>query len=163
MGAWRRTTACEHTRRWISLALDGETSELEAAAVRRHVGRCADCARLAVELGGLTERLRATPLDEPRRPLTVPAGRTRTFRRPVQRRVALAAAFAVSVASAVAVISVPSPSTLLVQSSALRFTNANEEIEFAQSKNLTLEPFLGSLGVNAFAVEVPVFSERALR
>jgi predicted anti-sigma-YlaC factor YlaD len=159
MGGWRRTTACERARRWLSLSLDGETSDLEAAALDRHLERCPTCAGFAAELGGFTELLRSVPLAEPRRSLSLPPRRTRKLR-PLSRRVALAAAFAVSVGSAFAILSVPGPSALLVPSSALRFASTHEELEFAQSKNLTLEPFLGA---NAFAVEVPVFSERALR
>jgi anti-sigma factor RsiW len=162
MGGWRRTTACERARRWISLGLDGETSELEDAAVQRHLGRCDACASLAVELGALTELLRAVPLDEPRRALSVPTVHPQRVRA-LQRRFALAAALAVSVASAVAVLTVPSPSGLLVPSSALRFANAHQELQFAQSKNLTLEPFLGASGETVLGVEVPVFSQRALR
>jgi predicted anti-sigma-YlaC factor YlaD len=162
MGGWRRTTACERARRWISLDLDAETSELEDAALQRHLERCTACASLAEELRGLTEVLRAAPLDEPRRSLPALGARIRRPR-PARRRIALVAAFAVSVGSAVAILSVPSPSGLIVPSSALRFANAHEEIEFAQSKNLSLEPFLGSSEASVLAIAVPVFSQRALR
>jgi hypothetical protein len=142
--------------------LDAETSELEGAALHRHLERCPTCASLAAEQRGLTELLRAAPLEEPQRTLSVHgAGARKAW--PARRRIALAAAFAVSAASAVAILSVPSPSGLLVPSSALSFANAHEEIEFAQSKNLTLEPFLGSNGVSVLAEAVPVFSQRALR
>lgn len=162
MGGWRRTTACERSRRWISLGLDGETSDLEDAALRRHLERCTACAGLAAEVEGFTELLRKAPLDEPVAPPRAPFARRRGAR-PGPRRLALAAACAVTIGSAVAVLSVPSPSNLLVPSSALRFANTHEELEFAQSKNLTLEPFLGAAGQRALSAEVPLFSQRALR
>ncbi len=162
MGGWRRTTACERSGRWISLGLDGETSDLEEAALRRHLERCASCAGRAAEIGGFTRLLRAAPLDEPERPLSVSGARVRPVR-PRPRRVALAAVIAASVASAVAILAVPGPPGLLVQSSALRFTSTHEEITFAQSKHLSLEPFLASVDPSMLLVEVPAFSQRALR
>ena len=142
--------------------MDAETSELEDAALHRHLEWCTTCAALATELRGVTELLRGASLVEPRRAFSVDRARVRRAW-PARRPIALAAAFAVSVASAIAILSVPSPSGLLVPSSALRFANAHQEIEFAQSKNLTLEPFLGSSEAGVLAIAVPVFSQRALR
>jgi len=163
MGGWRRTTPCERARKWISLRLDGEISHLDDAALTRHLERCAECSGAAAEVAGITELLRVSDLDEPERPFELPG--TRWGRRPARRRIAIAAAaFVVTVGSAVAVISVPSPSGLLVpSSSALRFANTRQEIEFVQNKNLTLEPF-PSLGVaESLEAAVPAFSQRALR
>jgi predicted anti-sigma-YlaC factor YlaD len=57
--------ACERARSWVSLALDDELSQLEQAALRAHLGRCGACAALSLELGALTQGLRAAPLERP--------------------------------------------------------------------------------------------------
>jgi predicted anti-sigma-YlaC factor YlaD len=74
---------CEHTRARVSLALDGELSQVERAHLRAHVGRCTDCAAYARDLDGLTQELRAAPLQRPHG--RVPARR----RRPAARRLQL--------------------------------------------------------------------------
>jgi predicted anti-sigma-YlaC factor YlaD len=164
MGGWRRTTACERTRLWLSLALDSEISDLEEAAVRRHVERCTTCAIIAAEFRGITEVLRAEPLDEPRRRFAVPVRCSRRSRLATRRVGFAAAAFAVSVASAVAVISLPSkPELVMPTTSALQFDNGREAAQFAQRKEHALEPFLGVDDAPASPAEVPVFSQRALR
>ena len=65
---------CDRTRAQVSLALDGELSQVERALLRAHVGRCTDCAAYARDLDGLTQELRAAPLQRPR-------GRVPTCRR----------------------------------------------------------------------------------
>jgi hypothetical protein len=130
--------------------------------VERHIERCTPCATLAAEFRGITEVLRTAPFDEPRHRFSVPGTRAR-WPRPINRRIGLAAAFAVSVASVVAVISMPSSPELVPASSALQFQNGREATEFAQHKEHALEPFLGVQDTPASGVEVPVFSERALR
>jgi predicted anti-sigma-YlaC factor YlaD len=61
---------CERARAWVSLGLDGELSQVEQALLRAHVGRCTPCAGFARDLGGLTHRIRSTPLERPHgRPL----------------------------------------------------------------------------------------------
>ena len=40
---WWRTNACERAMQWISLELDGELSQLERAALGRHIDGCARC------------------------------------------------------------------------------------------------------------------------
>jgi anti-sigma factor RsiW len=47
---------------WVSLALDGELSEIEQVSLRAHVGRCAACAAFEGDMGALTTELRAAPL-----------------------------------------------------------------------------------------------------
>jgi predicted anti-sigma-YlaC factor YlaD len=74
---------CERTRARASLALDGELSQVERAHLRAHVGRCTDCAAYARDLDGLTQELRAAPLQRPHG--RVPARR----RRPAARRLRL--------------------------------------------------------------------------
>ena len=74
---------CDYARARASLALDGELSQVERAHLRAHVGRCTDCAAYARDLDGLTQELRAAPLQRPRG--RVPARR----RRPGARRLQL--------------------------------------------------------------------------
>jgi predicted anti-sigma-YlaC factor YlaD len=57
---------CERTRARVSLALDGELSQVERALLRAHVGRCTECAAFARDLDGLTQELRAAHLERPR-------------------------------------------------------------------------------------------------
>jgi predicted anti-sigma-YlaC factor YlaD len=64
MGAVR-TAKCERVRSLVSLGLDGELSQIEQAALRAHVGRCAACAEFALDLEALTTELRTAPLERP--------------------------------------------------------------------------------------------------
>ena len=80
----------------LSLRLDGEISEFEEARLEEHLRSCADCRALAGELEGLTETLRATPLEEP----------GIAFRPPRRRYVGAYAVRAVSATAAVAVMAV---------------------------------------------------------
>src|SRR5476651_776518 len=148
MGLRRGTKACERTRRWISLHLDGEISDLEEAALRRHLERCAACGSLATELAGLTGLLRAAPLEEPRRSLAPEYARGRR-RRPARRRLGVALALAASIGSVVAILSVPTTPELGPPTSALQFGNGREAIQFELHKAHTLEPFLGVPGAIA--------------
>ena len=74
---------CEYARARASLALDGELSQVERAHLRAHVGRCTQCAAYARDLDGLTQELRAAPLQRPHG--RAPARR----RRPRARRLQL--------------------------------------------------------------------------
>jgi predicted anti-sigma-YlaC factor YlaD len=57
---------CERARRWVSLGLDGELSQVESARLGAHVGRCAECAEFARDVDALTQELRAMPSSRPR-------------------------------------------------------------------------------------------------
>jgi anti-sigma factor RsiW len=57
---------------WVSLALDGELSEIEHVSLRAHVGRCATCAAFEHDVDTLTLELRNAPLVPP---ATAGAGR----------------------------------------------------------------------------------------
>jgi len=73
-------------------------------------------------------------------------------------------ALAVSVGSAVAILSVPTtPESFVPSSSALQFGNGRAAIQFELRKAHTLEPFLGVPEVDAVPAPVPDFSRRALR
>lgn len=60
---------CERARRWASLAVDCELSELGKARLRAHVRSCAACAEYVSGLRVVTQELRAAPLPTPSRPL----------------------------------------------------------------------------------------------
>jgi hypothetical protein len=63
---------CSRAREWSSLQLDGELSELEQRMLEAHLGRCVSCRELDARQAALTAVLRATPLERPARPITVP-------------------------------------------------------------------------------------------
>src|SRR5438067_11395147 len=56
---------CERAHAWVSLALDGELSEVEQVLLRAHVGRCAACAGFERDVAALTRGLRAAPFERP--------------------------------------------------------------------------------------------------
>jgi anti-sigma factor RsiW len=86
---------CLETREAISAELDGEATELEAAAARRHREQCDDCEGFAKAVAETTAAVRAAPpLAAPSRPLRV----TRRVARRVTMVAGLAAAMAVSAA-----------------------------------------------------------------
>jgi predicted anti-sigma-YlaC factor YlaD len=89
---------CRRTRELVSLALDGELSELDAARLESHLAGCAACSELEREVSGLTLALRAAPLEELSRPISLPQ-RVRWSLRPLQVG---AAAAAVAVTAGVA-------------------------------------------------------------
>jgi anti-sigma factor RsiW len=92
---------CERTRELLSLELDGELSQLDAARLESHLVRCPQCAALKTELTGLTLALRAAPLEQLERPISLPQ-RMRWSLRPLQIG---AAAAAVAVAAGLAGLS----------------------------------------------------------
>ena len=84
-------------------------------------------------------------------------------RRPARSRVGVALAFVSIGAAFLAFLGPSAPKPTVTASSALQFGNRHDAIEFARSKDHTLEPFLGTEGASASAAPVPVFSQRALR
>jgi predicted anti-sigma-YlaC factor YlaD len=54
---------CERARRWASAELDGELSSFERALLHDHLGRCGECRTFTDSVGGLTDALRAAPLE----------------------------------------------------------------------------------------------------
>jgi predicted anti-sigma-YlaC factor YlaD len=95
MGAVR-TAQCERARLWVSLALDGELSEIEEAALRVHVGSCAACAGFELDVVALTKELRSAPLVRPAAEAVAPRRR----RSPTVRVLQLSAAAAAVVLAA---------------------------------------------------------------
>ena len=76
---------------WVSLALDGELSELEEAALRVHVGSCAACAGFELDVIALTKELRSAPLVRPAAEVIAPLRRRRAAVRVLQLSAAAAA------------------------------------------------------------------------
>jgi anti-sigma factor RsiW len=68
---------CERARKWASLAVDCELSELGKTRLGAHLRACASCAEYVAGLQVVTKELRAAPLPTPSRPL-VPRARRRT-------------------------------------------------------------------------------------
>jgi anti-sigma factor RsiW len=134
---WWRTSACERAAQWISLDLDGELSQLERAALGRHLSDCARCRELGADVRAFTTLMREAPLVELGRPVELPPARrarTRTAKR-VAASLAFAALTAVAVAGAAFY-----PSGGTSPNSALAFRNAQEQQRFANLETQRLEP-----------------------
>lgn len=98
-----RPARCDRSREAISLRLDGALSLFESALLDRHLRRCADCRDFAAGAAAQTQLLRGAELEQPLRPVAIPAGR----RRPVRRVAAGALTAVASVAAAAAVALAP--------------------------------------------------------
>jgi len=150
MMLWRRTTSCERAAQWMSLELDGELSELEAARLARHLESCASCRAWSADVAGFTSMLRAAPLLEPER--------AHPFALPMRhRRRAGAAVLAAVAAVAAAVVALPEGSRNS-STGALGFRDARQQQRFAQEHVRT------ELAVFAVPPEPPPtsFASRAL-
>ena len=64
MSRWWRTNTCERATQWISLDLDGELSQLEQAALARHLLSCSRCQAVSAAVSSFTRILREAPLIE---------------------------------------------------------------------------------------------------
>lgn len=146
--------ACEWAVRWISLDLDAEISELERAALARHLERCDGCRAASVEIRGFTTLLREATLTEPATPPVVssPAG---TRYGVTRQRAAVAVAAAVAVVAGL--MSFPGFMTTAVSSHAL--LNAKEQRQLAR-EHVRIEP---TLFLAADAPPPLSFAARALR
>ena len=142
----RRATRCDRWVRAISLRLDGESSELEAAALDRHLASCARCSEIAAEHAALTRLLReraARPLERH----VVVTSPQRARRQLVRRSAAVfvvAAGFAA--AAGLAVFGSGGSGNA---SSALGFSSIGEQRQFVQAELTRLEPptpYLPQLG-----------------
>jgi len=134
---WWRTNACERAMQWISLDLDGELSQLEQAALARHLEECVRCREVATDVNAFTHVLRAAPLVELERPVVVAP--PRRARAQVARRAAVTLAFA-ALAGVSALGGVVLTSGGTNAHSALSFRNAQEQRRFAHVEARRLEP-----------------------
>jgi predicted anti-sigma-YlaC factor YlaD len=92
-----RPKACERAAQFVSLELDGELSLLERAMLKRHLQRCGPCAAYARDVGGLTELLRAAPMEQIRLPTVFFSLRRRRLSRVLPSIAATAAMAAVGI------------------------------------------------------------------
>lgn len=136
MVRWR-TTACERAAQSISLNLDGELTELESAALARHLDRCETCRATSAELGGFTRLLRSAPLVELAAPVAAALPRRDRVR---ARRRAAVVAFAAFAAVAAVLTALPHTGRNS-STSALGFRNAQDQRRFAQEK-VRIEPIV---------------------
>jgi anti-sigma factor RsiW len=150
---WWRTSACERAAQWISLDLDGELSQLERAALGRHLDGCARCRELSSDVREFTTLMREAPLVELGRPVELPPARRARAR--TAKRVAASLAFAALTAVAVAGAAFY-PSGGASPHSALAFRNAQEQERFASLETQRLEP-------SVFVVEKPTVQSFAPR
>src|SRR5688572_12218305 len=95
-----RTVVCDRTREWISLALDGELSELEHALMEAHLRRCDGCRGVKADMHGFATWLRTAPLENLDQPVWVSPSSRGVLRRAQHRAVHVVSA---SLAAAVAV------------------------------------------------------------
>ena len=124
---WWRTNSCERSLQWISLDLDGELSQLERAALDRHLDACARCRAASDEVRSFTQLLREAPLVELERPVVVAGA----------RRIGSRAARRVAAASVGGFLL---PSGGASSRSSLAFRDAQEQQRFAHVEAQRLEP-----------------------
>ena len=94
---------CERSRAWVSMRLDGELSELEAALLGAHLRTCVACQEYEESIRGAVLALRSQPLEQVGHALAVP-GRRRVSVRPVAlARVAAAAAAVVGLTAVLSI------------------------------------------------------------
>lgn len=94
--------ACDRARGWVSLELDGELSQLERSLLGSHLAGCAACRSFRVDAVGATAELRAAPLEQLERPISLPTRRRIAFR-PLEAAAGVLAA-AIGIGSVVAAL-----------------------------------------------------------
>jgi anti-sigma factor RsiW len=140
MSRWWRTNTCERASQWISLDLDGELSQLEQAALARHLVGCARCQAVSNEVSSFTRLMREARLIEFERKARPSPARPRAR----MRRAGFSMAFAGLTASAVFggfVLSGSSPGS----GSPLAFQSLQQQQRFAAIEVRRLEPVLGAV------------------
>ncbi len=157
MGRWRRTTACERALQWISLDLDGEASELETAALRRHLGHCEACAAVSGETAGFTELIRLAPPAAVGAPVAVAVPHTRRAR--IARRTAATLVLAAALGAGAGVLTLPHSSPA-ASSNALGLATPKQRLTFAAAEGLRAEP--KSLAPTHSSQLSPPFASRVL-
>src|SRR5436190_21741249 len=68
-------SSCDHAREQLSAQLDHELTELDRVRLDAHLVSCAPCRSFQGQLAGMTNALRAAPLDEARFTIAVPRRR----------------------------------------------------------------------------------------
>lgn len=138
---------CGQTRELVSLELDGELSELEAARLDAHLADCAACRELSSELGGLTLAIRTTPVEQLERPVTLPR-RARWSLRPLQVGAAAAAvAIAAGLAGIVGTVHSHAPAQPhFVSPGKVRFVDGNDGLRSVRRAELIPQVPVGKAG-----------------
>jgi Putative zinc-finger len=109
MGAIRPTAvACERTRAYVSLELDGELSEFERGFLMSHLRRCASCEAYRSEVGVFTKHIREASVEAPSRGVRVPVRAESRF---AGHQLGAAAAAAAVVVVGIATLLTPSTDT----------------------------------------------------
>jgi anti-sigma factor RsiW len=85
---------CERIRGYAAWSVDGELSEVEAAALAAHLATCSACNAYAASLEEAARLVRQTPLEDLEFPIVLPSRRLR-FARTIQVGAAAAAVAAV--------------------------------------------------------------------
>jgi predicted anti-sigma-YlaC factor YlaD len=121
---------CNRTRQQVSLRLDSELSELEEALLAVHLARCGACAAFASEIETFTQALRAAPLEEASRLVTLPRRPSRLGRAYVGSAAAAAIAAVVAVGGLVGTHSSPNRFTKVdVESSRAIISQKEQQLE----------------------------------
>src|SRR5579859_364694 len=68
-----RPLACDRSRAWISLRLDGELSKFEHVLLGAHMAMCRDCRRFADDVEWQTRAIRSAGLEPLGQPITIPS------------------------------------------------------------------------------------------
>jgi predicted anti-sigma-YlaC factor YlaD len=155
-------TACERARQWISLELDGELSELEQAALARHLDGCRSCRAVSACVGGFTWMLREQPLTSLERHVVV--ARPRSNRSMLAWRVAAALAASAAAGTLTGVLVLPHRNRHV--SSALAFQSVAQQQRFALD-HIRGEPRTReeqrTAGAASYRPAFPSLAARALR
>ena len=102
-----RPHMCERAREWASLRLDGELSDFERVLLNSHLRRCPACAAYVLEIGAITDVIRAAELQPLTAPVALPLRRRRAS---VVLQAGAAAAAALALTVGLATLSAPSRS-----------------------------------------------------
>lgn len=72
---------CDRVRELVSVSLDGELSELDAARIESHLAACSGCRTYAAGAAEAARLLRAAPLEDPDFPIVLPGRRVAVARK----------------------------------------------------------------------------------
>jgi predicted anti-sigma-YlaC factor YlaD len=97
---------CDQVRELVSVSLDGELSELDAARVDSHLAGCSGCRTYAAGAAEASRLLREMPLEELNVPIVLPGRRVAVARK--LQLAAAAAALVVTVGLSAVVASISS-------------------------------------------------------
>lgn len=126
MRAVRPGIVCDRVRAQVSLAQDGELSQLERRSLAVHLALCADCRAFATEVTAITQELRTAPLESPGRPVVVRRPRRAAIARLQVAAAAVLAIVGLGVASQLAAIGRGEAPLVLSEATVTRFPTLGE-------------------------------------